>query len=134
MRITALNDSFVSVLYSTLNRRCFISLQTEVEGQNVPTPVKSLARFKELDISMGSHHTAVIVKPGCYVDTFGQNSEGQLGMGNTKSTTGPGKVQHLINKKVVVSIQIYIVCIKQKFLTTDNTFLRYLSICKIRGL
>ena len=71
---------------------------------------------------MGSHHTAVIVEPGCYVYTFGQNSEGQLGMGNTKSTTGPVKVQHLINEKVVVSIQIYNVYIKHKFLTTDNPF------------
>lgn len=81
-----------------------ISLQTEVEGQNVPTPVKSLARFKVLDISMGSHHTAVIVEPGCYVYMFGQNSEGQLGIGNTKSTTGPVKMQALSNEKVLVSI------------------------------
>ncbi|CAE1157357.1 Serine/threonine-protein kinase nekl-2,Serine/threonine-protein kinase Nek8,Serine/threonine-protein kinase Nek3,Serine/threonine-protein kinase Nek1,Serine/threonine-protein kinase Nek5,Serine/threonine-protein kinase Nek2,Probable serine/threonine-protein kinase nek3,Serine/threonine-protein kinase Nek4 [Acanthosepion pharaonis] len=75
--------------------------KTEVEGQNVPTPVKSLARFKVLDISMGSHHTAVIVEPGCYVYMFGQNSEGQLGIGNTKSTTGPVKMQALSNEKVL---------------------------------
>lgn len=53
---------------------------------------------------MGSHHTAVIVEPGCYVYMFGQNSEGQLGIGNTKSTTGPVKMQALSNEKVLVSI------------------------------
>ena len=41
---------------------------------------------------MGDYHTAVIVEPG-HIYTLGRNSEGQLGVGNTKPQNGPVEVQ-----------------------------------------
>ncbi|XP_060073259.1 uncharacterized protein LOC132553034 [Ylistrum balloti] len=69
-------------------------IKTEVEGQKEPTPVRALARHKVLDITMGLHHSAVIVEPG-HVFTFGRNTEGQLGISNTKDCSAPVEVKSM---------------------------------------
>ena len=77
-----------------------IYLQTEVEGQKVPTSVRNLSRHKVLDISMGLNHTAVIVEPG-HVYTFGRNIEGQLGIGNTKPQNNIMEVKAITEESTV---------------------------------
>ncbi|XP_048236777.1 uncharacterized protein LOC124117551 isoform X2 [Haliotis rufescens] len=76
-----------------------IFTKTEVEGRNVLTPVRALARHRVLDISIGPHHTAVRVASG-HVYTFGRNTEGQLGIGNTKASNTPVEVKPLQDKCV----------------------------------
>jgi NIMA (never in mitosis gene a)-related kinase len=78
----------------------YFVLQTEVEGQKVPTPVKAIKGV--LDISMGATHTAVMVKPG-QIYTFGRNLEGQLGAGNVKQISGYVEVKAMLDKTVIVS-------------------------------
>ncbi|VDI36377.1 NIMA (never in mitosis gene a)-related kinase [Mytilus galloprovincialis] len=74
-----------------------IFTKTEVEGQKVPTPVKAIKGV--LDISMGSTHTAVMVKPG-QIYTFGRNTEGQLGASNVKQIGGYVEVKAMKDKTV----------------------------------
>lgn len=76
-----------------------IFTKTEVDGKNVPTAVRALARHRVLDVSMGNFHTAVIVEPG-HVITFGKNMEGQLGTQNIKSSSAPVEVKVLEGKCV----------------------------------
>ncbi len=57
--------------------------QTEIEGVKVFTVVRALARHRVVDISMHNFHSAVVVEPG-HIYTFGRNTEGQLGNGNTR--------------------------------------------------
>ncbi|GFR93665.1 serine/threonine-protein kinase Nek8 [Elysia marginata] len=76
-----------------------IFTKTEVDGTNIPTPVRALARHRVVSISMGLFHTAVIVEPG-HVITFGKNSEGQLGNQNTKPSSNPVEVKALEDKTV----------------------------------
>ena len=76
-------------------------LQTEVEGASIPTPVRALARHRVLDISIGACHTAVIVEPG-HIYTFGKNSEGQLGIGDTKPSRAPVEVKAMLDSVVNV--------------------------------
>eukprot|EP00105_Crassostrea_gigas_P014526 XP_011431214.1 PREDICTED: uncharacterized protein LOC105330955 isoform X4 [Crassostrea gigas] len=88
-----------------------IFTKTEVEGSNVPTPVRALARHRVLGISMGACHTAVIVEPG-HIYTFGKNSEGQLGIGDTKPSRAPVEVKAML-ESVVNRVQCgnhYTVC------------------------
>ncbi|KAL4216374.1 hypothetical protein ACF0H5_024101 [Mactra antiquata] len=75
-----------------------IFIRTEVEGQKVPTSVR--LRQRVIDISMGRHHTAIIVEPG-HVYTFGRNNEGQLGIEGTKSVNAPVLVKTMEEKNVV---------------------------------
>ncbi|XP_021355161.1 uncharacterized protein LOC110451456 [Mizuhopecten yessoensis] len=74
-------------------------IKTEVEGLKEPTPVRALARHKVLDITMGLHHTAVIVEPG-HVFTFGRNTEGQLGISNTKDASAPVQVKSMADSVI----------------------------------
>ena len=60
-----------------------VSFQTEIEGVKMFTSVRALARHRVIDISMHNYHSAVVVEPG-HVYTFGRNTEGQLGTGNTR--------------------------------------------------
>ncbi|XP_012937764.1 uncharacterized protein LOC101851545 [Aplysia californica] len=76
-----------------------IFTKTEVDGKNVPTPVRALARHRVLAVSMGRNHTAVIVEPG-HVITFGRNLEGQLGTQNVKPASNPVEVKALEEKCV----------------------------------
>ncbi|GFO11680.1 serine/threonine-protein kinase nek8 [Plakobranchus ocellatus] len=76
-----------------------IFTKTEVDGTNIPTPVRALARHRVLAISMGLYHTAVIVEPG-HVITFGKNSDGQLGAQNTKPFSNTVEVKALEDKCV----------------------------------
>lgn len=75
-----------------------IFIRTEVEGQKVPTSVR--LRQRVIDISMGRHHTAVIVEPG-HVYTFGRNREGQLGIEGTKPNNAPVLVKSMEDKCIV---------------------------------
>ena len=77
---------------------CFI--QTEVEGQKVPTMVRAL-RHRVIDVSMGKHHTAVILELGT-VWAFGRNLEGQLGVGETKPVNAPVEVKSMAKENIVV--------------------------------
>ncbi|XP_052802250.1 serine/threonine-protein kinase Nek9-like [Mya arenaria] len=87
------------------NRRGFIAAmrniftRTEVDGQKVPTMVRAL-RHRMIDISMGRHHTAVIVESGT-VWSFGRNVEGQLGVGETKPVDAPVEVKAMMDKNIV---------------------------------
>ncbi|XP_062601424.1 uncharacterized protein LOC134263131 isoform X2 [Saccostrea cucullata] len=88
-----------------------IFTKTEVEGASNPTPVRALARHRVQDISMGACHTAVIVEPG-HIYTFGKNSEGQLGIGDTKPSRAPVEVKAML-ETVVNRVQCgdhYTVC------------------------
>nr|XP_022295350.1 serine/threonine-protein kinase Nek9-like isoform X1 [Crassostrea virginica] len=76
-----------------------IFTKTEVEGASIPTPVRALARHRVLDISIGACHTAVIVEPG-HIYTFGKNSEGQLGIGDTKPSRAPVEVKAMLDSVV----------------------------------
>ncbi|XP_077996626.1 uncharacterized protein LOC144449943 isoform X2 [Glandiceps talaboti] len=78
-----------------------IFTRTEVEGRKVPTVIKALSKFKVLDMILGSSHSAVIVEPG-HVYTFGKNSDGQLGTGNTKPREAPVLVKDLSSKSVTM--------------------------------
>lgn len=78
-------------------------LQTEVEGKNVPTPVRALAGHLVVAVAMGQYHTAVIVEAG-HVYMFGRNSEGQLGTGNVKVTHAPIKLKLLADKTITVRV------------------------------
>uniref|UniRef100_K1QS00 non-specific serine/threonine protein kinase n=1 Tax=Magallana gigas TaxID=29159 RepID=K1QS00_MAGGI len=86
-----------------------IFTKTEVEGSNVPTPVRALARHRVLGISMGACHTAVIVEPG-HIYTFGKNSEGQLGIGDTKPSRAPVEVKAMLESVRVQCGNHYTVC------------------------
>ena len=80
-----------------------IFTKTEVDGTNIPTPVRALARHRVLSVSMGLYHTAAIVEPG-HVITFGKNSEGQLGNQNSKPSGNPVEVKAL-RDKIVTHVQ-----------------------------
>ena len=73
-----------------------------MEGQKVPTSVRSLSSHSVIDVSMGANHTAVIVEPG-HVLTFGRNVEGQLGIGGTKPANNPVQVKAIKEKNIVVN-------------------------------
>ena len=81
---------------------CFSS-QTEVEGRNVPTPVRALARHRVVAVAMGSQHSAVIVEAG-HVYMFGRNTEGQLGTGNIKAFHAPMEMKSLAHISVNVRL------------------------------
>lgn len=77
-------------------------LQVQVEVKKKPTAVKALSRYRVIDVALGPTHSAVLVEPG-HVYTFGANSEGQLGCGNTKPRDAPATVKPLEEKTVTVS-------------------------------
>lgn len=76
--------------------------QVQVEVKKKPTAVKALSRYRVIDVALGPTHSAVLVEPG-HVYTFGANSEGQLGCGNTKPRDAPATVKPLEEKTVTVS-------------------------------
>lgn len=67
--------------------------------------VRDLCRFRVTAISMGLNHTAVLTEVGKVI-TFGKNSEGQLGGGDTKPQQGLIHVRPLNNVSTVVRAQI----------------------------
>lgn len=54
-----------------------------------------------MDVALGPTHSAVLVEPG-HVYTFGSNSLGELGSGNTKPRDAPAPVKQLEDKTVTV--------------------------------
>ena len=66
------------------------------------TLVRALARHRVVDISMNNYHSAVVVEPG-HVYTFGRNTEGQLGTGNTRPQNAPVAVKVFEEKTAFVS-------------------------------
>ena len=72
---------------------------------NLFTTVKALARHRVLHISLGPHHSAVIVEPG-HVYMFGRNTEGQLGTGNLKPQHAPIEVKIFEEKPAFVSYML----------------------------
>jgi NIMA (never in mitosis gene a)-related kinase len=72
----------------------------------MPTSVR--LRQRVIDISMGRHHTAVIVEPG-HVYTFGRNTEGQLGIEGTKPNNAPVLVKSMEDKCIVVCFIIFLI-------------------------
>ena len=79
-----------------------IPLQTEIEGVKMFTLVRALARHRVIDISMHNYHSAVVVEPG-HVYTFGRNTEGQLGTGNTRPQNAIIEVKIFEEKTAFVS-------------------------------
>jgi len=63
--------------------------------------VKALSRYRVMDVALGPTHSAVLVEPG-HVYTFGSNSLGELGSGNTKPRDAPAPVKQLEDKTVTV--------------------------------
>lgn len=86
--------------------------------------VKALSKYRVLHISMGLTHSAVVVGP-CHVITFGQNSEGQLGIGNTKTQYVTVEVKALLDKHVTVKIKF---CL---FLSFSKSFSNFLKLKEI---
>ena len=80
----------------------FSLIQCEVASEKVFTIVRSLARHRVIDISMGPYHSSVIVEPG-HVYTFGRNVEGQLGTGNTKPQNAPIEIKFFQQQLAFVS-------------------------------
>ena len=68
------------------------------------TLVKTLVHHRVVSLSMGPHHTAVVVELG-HVYMMGRNNEAQLGMGNTKQFSGPIEVKLFQDKPAFVSGQ-----------------------------
>ena len=66
------------------------------------TSVRALARHRVIDISMHNYHSAVVVEPG-HVYTFGRNTEGQLGTGNTRPQNAIIEVKIFEEKTAFVS-------------------------------
>ncbi|XP_067827514.1 uncharacterized protein [Heptranchias perlo] len=75
--------------------------RTDVEGRKVPTVVKTLRNHRVRDVVLGPSHSIVLVEPG-YVYTFGRNTEGQLGTGNTKPYKVPMHVKQLQDKTITM--------------------------------
>lgn len=63
-------------------------------------PLKSFG-CRVIDVSMGTNHTAVLLESG-HVQTFGLNSEGQLGKGHKNLSSGAVAVSAMDDKTVVV--------------------------------
>ncbi|ELT94624.1 hypothetical protein CAPTEDRAFT_225863 [Capitella teleta] len=78
-----------------------IFTKTEVAEEKIFTPVRELCRHRVVDISLGPHHSAVVVEPG-HVYTFGKNSKGQLGTGNSKEQDAPIQVKAFEDKPAFV--------------------------------
>ncbi|XP_063884250.1 serine/threonine-protein kinase Nek8-like isoform X1 [Scylla paramamosain] len=79
-----------------------INFKKDVPKALVATRVRSIG-CRVVDVAMGPSHTAVLTEMG-QVLTFGRNYEGQLGRGNTRSTSRPVLVRGMANK-VVTMIQ-----------------------------
>ncbi|XP_062922108.1 serine/threonine-protein kinase Nek9-like isoform X5 [Mobula hypostoma] len=75
--------------------------RTDVEGRKVPTVVKALRNQHVRDAVLGPSHTIVLVEPG-NVFTFGRNTEGQLGTGNTKPYKMPVHVKQLQHQTISI--------------------------------
>ncbi|XP_072134252.1 uncharacterized protein [Mobula birostris] len=75
--------------------------RTDVEGRKVPTVVKALRNQHVSDAVLGPSHTIVLVEPG-NVFTFGRNTEGQLGTGNTKPYKMPVHVKQLQHQTISI--------------------------------
>ena len=82
------------------------SPQTEVEGRRVPTKIKLLSSSRVVGMILGRHHSAVLVEPGVLY-TFGRNTDGQLGVGNTKPREAPMQVKDMSDKVIMVSPLVY---------------------------
>ena len=52
---------------------------------------------------LGPHHSAVLADTGVLY-TFGRNSKGQLGLGNTKPKETPMQVREMADKVTMVSL------------------------------
>ncbi|KAF6021597.1 hypothetical protein EB796_020093 [Bugula neritina] len=88
-------QGFLAALKQVFNK-------TEVEGAKEPVIVRDLCRFIVTSISMGEHHTAVVIEGGKVI-TFGRNIEGQLGSGDSKPQQG---LVHVKSLSDVVSLQV----------------------------
>ncbi|XP_071787892.1 uncharacterized protein [Asterias amurensis] len=77
-----------------------IFTKTEVEGRRVPTKIKLLSSSRVVGMILGRHHSAVLVEPGVLY-TFGRNTDGQLGVGNTKPREAPMQVKDMSDKVIM---------------------------------
>ena len=78
-----LNDTKVSFLGSG-----------HVEKVLVPTRVKSI-KDPVVDLAMGPNHTVCLTDTPGRIISFGRNSEAQLGLGHSKSVSGPSIVKSM---------------------------------------
>ena len=102
--ITSIVTSHVitPVVTSQCDHPAAVDLFQTVSGEKLFTLVKTLVHHKVVSLSMGAHHTAVVVEPG-HVYMMGRNSEAQLGLGNTKQYSAPIEVKLFNEKPALVS-------------------------------
>ena len=106
--LVKLHERFQYLIIHDVNQKILKTIyfvlcaQTEVEGRKVPTKIKPLAPFRVVDMILGPHHSAVLVESGVLY-TFGRNTNGQLGLSNTKPREAPMQVREMSDRVITVS-------------------------------
>ena len=87
------------------------STQNTTEFSKTPLQLKDLCKYQFTDVSFGSNHTALLTE-GSQLILIGNNADGQLGSGNTKSRDIVTTLKGLEEEPIVVRTSNTLVAIK----------------------